>query len=128
LDGILVPDEAQEIVPVGGAWAALEDRFHIFETVEGAPRPRNKSLSTSHPSGKDDESFMLGIIKIEVRVHPLAAAQHVEVVHGAGQGHKDEERGVVRTDLVHEKFQIAADGFDSVKGEADDVADVRGNF
>src|SRR5208337_4090695 len=68
------------------------------------------------------------IVQVEIRVHPLAAAQHVEVVHGAGQRHEYEEGGVVGAHFVHEEFQIAADGVDRVEWEADDITDVRGNI
>ena len=32
-----------------------------------------------------------------------------------GKGIRMKKRGMVRTDFVHEEFQIAADGFDSVE-------------
>src|SRR5271157_579662 len=127
LNGILVPNKTQEIVPVVGAWAAVQDRFHVLETVEGAPGLEISLFPGAVLQVRMMSQFMLGIVEVEIRVHPLAAAQHVEVVHGAGQRHEDEKRGVVRADLVHEEFQIAADGIDSVEREADDVADMSGN-
>ena len=124
LNGILVPEEAQEIVPVVGARAAMQDRFHVFEAVESAPGLEISLFPGTILQVRMMSHFMLGIVKIEVRMHPLSAAQHVEVIHGAGQRHKDEEGGVVGPDFVHQEFQVAADGFDSVKREADDVANV----
>ena len=68
--------------------------------------------------------FMLRIVQIEIGVHPFAAAHHVQMIHGAGKRHKDEKRGMVRANFVHEEFQVAANGVDGVKRKADDVADV----
>src|SRR3974377_2600787 len=69
----------------------------------------------------------MGIVEIEVGMHPLAATQHVQLVDRAGQGSQNKEGGWVRPDVFREEFHVAPDGIYRIEGEAEDIADVGGN-
>src|SRR6516225_5645273 len=127
LNGILVPEKAQEIVPVIGTRAALQDGFHVGEAIKGAPSLEVRLLPRAVFEIRMVSDFVLGIVKIEVRMHPLTTTQHVEMVHGARQGSKHEKGGMVRLDLFGEELHVTADGIHGVEGETEDVADVAGN-
>ena len=108
------------------ACAALAQHgFHIFEAVESFPGLEVARAPRAVFQARMHGDFVVRIVKVVVVVHPLAAIGHHQVVHRAGKRSEHEEGGVVGLDVVHEIGDVAADGFDGVEREADDVADVR---